>query len=268
MFEVKELNVAYGHVQVLWDVFLKVEQEEIVALIGPNGAGKSTLLRTAVGLLRPQRTEKANSITYRNKRIDRMTPEQIVRLGIALVTEEKHLFAEMTVIENLKMGSYIERARRDRQKSLDFVYSLFPILAERRNQFVRTLSGGEAKMLAIGRALMSKPELLLVDEPSLGLAPSLAAKTFDAILEIRQKDVTVVLVEQNVVFSLEISNRGYVLENGRIVMEGEGKELLLDEHIKKAYLAIQVTRTLRIVLCCEWATDVDSICLIRELSPK
>lgn len=238
MFEVKELNVAYGHVQVLWDVSLKVEQGEIVALIGPNGAGKSTLLRTAIGLLRPLKTEKANSITYRNQRIDSMTPEQIVRLGIALVTEEKHLFPEMTVMENLQMGSYIDRARKDRQKSLDFVYNLFPFLAERRNQMVRTLSGGEAKMLAIGRSLMSKPELLFVDEPSLGLAPSLATKTFEAIREIREKDVTIVLVEQNVVFSLEISNRGYVLENGRMVMEGEGKELLLNEHIKKAYLAI------------------------------
>ncbi len=238
MFDVRDLNVAYGRVQVLWDVSLKVEQGEIVAIIGPNGAGKSTLLRTAVGLLQPLKTEKANSITYLNQRIVGMTPEQIVQLGIALVTEEKHLFPDMTVLENLKMGSYIERGRRYRQQSLDFVYNLFPILAERSNQMVRTLSGGEAKMLAIGRALMCRPQLLFVDEPSLGLAPWLAVKTFEAIQEIREKGVTVVLVEQNVVFSLEISNRGYVLENGRIVMEGEGEELLSNSHIKKAYLAI------------------------------
>lgn len=238
MFDIAELNVGYGQVQVLWDVSLRVEEGEIVAIIGPNGAGKSTLLRTAVGLLQPLKTKKANSITYRNQPIVGMTPEQIVQLGIALVTEEKHLFPDMTVIENLKMGSYIERARRFRQQSLDFAYDLFPVLAERKNQMVRTLSGGEGKMLAIGRALMSAPELLFIDEPSLGLAPWLAAKTFEAIQEIREGGVTVVLVEQNVVFSLEISNRGYVLENGRIVMEGKGEELLENDHIKKAYLAM------------------------------
>lgn len=238
MFEVKELNVGYGQVQVLWDVSLKVEQGEIVSVLGPNGAGKSTLLRASLGMLRPMGTDKANSITYRNQRIDGLPPEQIVRLGIALITEEKHLFLDMTVLDNLKMGSYIKKAKEKRTESLELIFNLFPRLGERKNQMARTLSGGERQMLAIGRALMSKPDLLMIDEPSLGLQPLLIAKIFDTIKEIREKGVTILMVEQNVYFSLEISDRGYVLENGKIVMEGKGKELLDDNHIKKSYLAM------------------------------
>lgn len=238
MFEVKELNVGYGQVQVLWDVSLKVEQGEIVSVLGPNGAGKSTLLRASLGMLRPMGTDKANSITYRDQRIDGLPPEQIVRLGIALITEEKHLFPDMTVLDNLKMGSYIKKAKERRTESLELIFNLFPRLGERKNQMARTLSGGERQMLAIGRALMSKPDLLMIDEPSLGLQPLLIAKIFDTIKEIREKGVTILMVEQNVYFSLEISDRGYVLENGKIVMEGKGKELLGDNHIKKSYLAM------------------------------
>lgn len=238
MFEVKELNVGYGQVQVLWDVSLKVEQGEIVSVLGPNGAGKSTLLRASLGMLRPMGTDKANSITYRNQRIDGLPPEQIVRLGIALITEEKHLFPDMTVLDNLKMGSYIKKAKEKRTESLELIFNLFPRLGERKNQMAKTLSGGERQMLAIGRALMSKPDLLMIDEPSLGLQPLLIAKIFDTIKEIREKGVTILMVEQNVYFSLEISDRGYVLENGKIVMEGKGKELLDDNHIKKSYLAM------------------------------
>lgn len=238
MFEIRELNVSYGHLQVLWDVSLKVENGEIVTVLGPNGAGKSTLLRTALGLLRPMKSDKDNSITFDNQRIDGMPPEDIVRLGIALVTEEKHLFPEMTVLDNLKMGSYIKRAKQKRNDSLDLVFSLFPRLVERGNQLVRTLSGGERQMLAIGRALMSRPDMLMIDEPSIGLQPLLVAKTFDAIKEIREQGVTILMVEQNVYFSLEICDRAYVLENGRIIMDAPASELLNDDHIKKAYLAV------------------------------
>lgn len=238
MLEVEELNVAYGHVQVLWDVSLKVNRGELVTVIGPNGAGKSTLMRTALGQLHPMKTSKANAITYLGKRIDKMLPDEIVRLGIALVSEERNLFPDMTVLDNLKMGSYIKRAREKRTESLRLVFNLFPRLEERKNQMAKTLSGGEGQMLAIARALMSRPDLLMIDEPSVGLQPSLIAKTFDIIKDIRERGVTVLMVEQNVYFSLEMSDKAYVLENGRIVMEGEGNELLEDNHIKKAYLAM------------------------------
>jgi branched-chain amino acid transport system ATP-binding protein len=238
MFEIKGLNVGYGKVQVLWDVSLRVEQGEIVTVLGPNGAGKSTLLQTALGLLKPMKTGETDLITYRNQRIDGLPPEEIVRLGIALITEEKNLFPDMTVLDNLKMGSYIKRAKIERTESLDLVFKLFPRLAERKNQMANTLSGGERQMVAIGRALMSKPDLLMIDEPSIGLQPLLIAKIFDTIREINGRGVTILLVEQNVFFSLEISNRAYVLENGRVVMEGKGKDLLDNPHVKKAYLAI------------------------------
>jgi branched-chain amino acid transport system ATP-binding protein len=238
MFEIKGLNVGYGKVQVLWDVSLRVEQGEIVTVLGPNGAGKSTLLQTALGLLKPMETGETDLITYRNQRIDGLPPEEIVRLGIALIPEEKNLFPDMTVLDNLKMGSYIRRARIERSESLEIVFKLFSRLAERKNQMVNTLSGGERQMVAIGRALMSKPDLLMIDEPSIGLQPLLIAKIFDTIREINGRGVTILLVEQNVFFSLEISNRAYVLENGRVVMEGKGKDLLDNPHVKKAYLAI------------------------------
>lgn len=238
MFEIKEIDVAYGNVQVLWGASLRVNEGEIVTIIGPNGAGKSTLLRTVLGLLKPMNTSKANSIIYKGERIDGLLPEQIVRLGISLVPEGRAIFPDMTVLDNLKMGSYIKDAREKREESLEMVFSLFPRLKERRGQMARTLSGGEAQMLAIGRSLMCRPDLLLIDEPSLGLAPSIVSKTYDAIKQIRERGVTILLVEQNVFFSLEISDRGYVLENGRIVMEEKGKELLANEYIKKAYLAV------------------------------
>ncbi len=238
MFEIQGLDVGYGRVQALWNVSLKVKPGEIVTVLGPNGAGKSTILRAALGLLRPMKTNNANSIAYRGRRIDGMAPEQIVRLGIAFITEEKHLFPEMSVLDNLKMGSYVRGGKQERQEHLELVFELFPRLAERRSQMANTLSGGERQMLAIGRALMSKPDLLMIDEPSIGLQPLLVARTLDVIKEIREKGVTVLMVEQNVYFSLAMSNRAYVLENGRIVMEGEGQKLLEDDHIKKAYLAI------------------------------
>jgi len=238
MFEIKGLNVGYGRVQVLWDVSLRVEQGEIVTVLGPNGAGKSTLLQTALCLLKPMEPRQSELITYRNQRIDGLAPEEIVRLGIALIPEEKNLFPDMTVLDNLKMGSYIRRARVERTESLELAFKLFPRLAERRNQMVNTLSGGERQMVAIGRALMSKPDLLMIDEPSIGLQPLLIAKIFDTIREINGRGVTILLVEQNVFFSLESSNRADVLENGRVVMVGKWKDLLDNPHVKNAYLAI------------------------------
>ena len=235
MLKVSDLNVAYGSVQVLWNVSLNVGKGEIVSVLGPNGAGKSTLLQTIIGLLRPM---QAGGITYRNRQIDGLPPEETVRLGLALITEEKHLFLDMTVLDNLFMGAYIPRARERRAESLQTVFDLFPQLAGRKGQTVKTLSGGERQMVAIGRALMSRPELLLIDEPSVGLTPLMTARMLDAINAVNRTGVTVLLVEQNVYLTLEMSHRAYVLESGRIVLEGKGPELLHDSHIKKAYLAI------------------------------
>jgi len=239
MLRVDKIKVFYGDVQVLWDVSLKVDEGEIVTVVGPNGSGKSTLLHTIVNLNHPKKTDQTDSgIFYRGSRIDRFSPEESVKLGIAVVPEGARVFPEMSVLDNLKMGSYIKRARQVREKTREEVYTLFPRLKERESQKAKTLSGGERQMLALGRALMSKPDLLLLDEPSLGLQPMLVTRTFEAIREINRKGVTILLVEQNVHYSLEISHRAYVLENGRIVLMGKGSELLNNQHVKKAYLAM------------------------------
>lgn len=239
MLRIDKIDVSFGDVQVLWDVSLKIDEGEIVAVVGPNGAGKSTLLRTIVNLTPPLRDDRNGSgIFYRNRRLDRLSTEETVRLGIAIVPEGARVFPELSVLDNLKMGSYIEKAREKREKTLEEVYVLFPRLKERESQKAKTLSGGERQMLAVGRALMSKPDLLLLDEPSLGLQPLLVIRTFEAIREINRRGVTILLVEQNVHYSLEISQRAYVLEGGRIVLEGRGKELLGHPHIQKAYLAM------------------------------
>ena len=239
MLRIDKVDVFYGDVQVLWNVSLRVDKGEIVTVIGPNGAGKSTLLRTIVNLNRPSRITPGDAgIFFRGRRMDGFSPEETVKLGIAIVQEGARVFPEMSVLDNLKMGSYVKKAREVREKTLEEVYALFPRLKERQSQKARTLSGGERQMLAVGRALMSTPDLLLLDEPSLGLQPALVTRTFEVIREISRKGVTILLVEQNVNYSLEISHRAYVLENGRIVMEGNGKELLNNPHIKKAYLAM------------------------------
>jgi len=239
MLRVDKIKVFYGDVQVLWDVSLKVDEGEIVTVVGPNGSGKSTLLHTIVNLNHPKKVEQRDSgIFYRGNRMDGFSPEETVKFGIAIVPEGARVFPEMSVLDNLKMGSYIKKAREVREKTLEEVYTLFPRLQERESQKAKTLSGGERQMLAVGRALMSKPDLLLLDEPSLGLQPMLVTRTFEAIREINRKRVTILLVEQNVNYSLEISHRAYVLENGRIVLEGKGSELLNNQHVKKAYLAM------------------------------
>jgi branched-chain amino acid transport system ATP-binding protein len=240
MLEIDRINVFYGDVHVLWDVSLQVSPGEMVTVIGPNGAGKSTLLKAVVNLLSTGKPGegRGGSITFTGRDIAGLSPEETVRLGISIVPEGSRVFPEMTVLDNLKMGSYIESARVRRKETLEEVFGLFPRMKERLHQKARTLSGGERQMLAIGRALMSKPILLLLDEPSLGLQPQLVIRTFEAVKEINRRGVAVLLVEQSVQFALEISHRAYVLESGNVVLEGKAGELLGSEHIKKFYLAI------------------------------
>jgi branched-chain amino acid transport system ATP-binding protein len=234
LLHVDRIDVLYRDVQVLHQVGLEVKRGEIVTVIGPNGAGKSTLLSTVVGFQHPAR----GSISFKGTAIDRLPPEKVVQLGLTIVPEGARVFSDMSVLDNLKMGSYVKSARARRNQSLDQVFEFFPLLHERVDQKGGTLSGGERQMLAIGRALMSQPSLLLLDEPSLGLAPLLVTKVFEAVREIASTGLTVLLVEQNVHFSLELSDRAYVLENGRIAMEGPGTELMSNDHVKKSYLAI------------------------------
>lgn len=234
LLKIDRINVSYKDVQVLHDVSLEVSKGEIVTVIGPNGAGKSTLMNTVVGFLHPGK----GSISFGSRSIEREPPEKLVQLGLTIVPEGARVFSEMSVIDNLKMGSYVKTARVEREKTLGEVFSFFPRLHERMHQKAGTLSGGERQMLAIGRALMSRPSLLLLDEPSLGLAPILVSKVFETVKEIAATGLTVLLVEQNVHASLELADRGYVLENGRVIMEGPGSGLISNAHIRKSYLAI------------------------------
>ena len=234
MLEVRGLSVAYGDVRVLHDVALRVGQGEIVSLVGANGAGKTTTLRAISGLL----PALAGRVTFDGEAITGRAPSRIVERGLAHVPEGRQLFTNMTVHENLEMGAYLPRAKTAVGETLAWVTGLFPRLAERRTQLAGTLSGGEQQMLAIGRALMSRPRLLILDEPSLGLAPIMVKTIFDAIRRINGDGTTVLLVEQNLAQSLRLSHRGYVLETGRIVLEGSGAELLANPHTRKAFLGV------------------------------
>jgi branched-chain amino acid transport system ATP-binding protein len=234
MLEVCEVTTPYGMTQALWEVCLKVNESEIVALIGSNGSGKTALLNAISGLLTPV----SGTIEFLGKRIDGLPPHTIVELGISHVPEGGNVFPEMTVYENLEMGAYPIHAWNEKKQTLEQVYHVFPMLKERAGQLARTLSGGERQMLAIGRGLMSKPKLCLLDEPSYGLAPLLVSEIFRIIQELRDQGITILLIEQNVRHTLETADRAYVLENGRICLEGICDELLESDFVRKAYLGL------------------------------
>ena len=234
MLSVEGIDVFYGDLQALRKVTLQVKKGEVVSVIGANGAGKTTLLMSISGIKKPKR----GRIYFKGVRIDKFPPSKIVELGISQIPEGRQIFPSLTVLENLEMGAYIPKARAKKRKTLEWICSLFPRLKERLTQIAGTLSGGEQQMLAIGRSLMSLPEMLIVDEPSLGLSPLLVNNVFEVLREINKHDTTILLVEQNVYFALKFSYRAYVIENGSIVLTGSGEDLLKNSHIKNAYLGI------------------------------
>lgn len=234
MLKVNGLEVFYGDLQALRGVSLEVNQGEVVSIVGSNGAGKSTTIMTISGILKPKRGE----IQFGQEIIHTHTPSKIVALGIVQVPEGRQLFPTLTVEENLEMGAQFQKAKRVKKETMEWVFKLFPRLAERRYQLAGTLSGGEQQMLAIGRGLMSRPILLMLDEPSLGLSPILVRAIFDIIKEINQQGTSILLVEQNVFHSLSLAHRGYVLENGTIVLSGTGQDLLKNQHIRQSYLGL------------------------------
>jgi branched-chain amino acid transport system ATP-binding protein len=234
MLKIDKLNFSYGDLKVLWDIDLEVHAGEIVTIVGGNGVGKSTTLKNISRLASPA----SGAITFDGADIRRLESHEVVDMGIVQVPEGRRIFPEMTVLENLRMGSYAKRARRNREANIDRVFELFPRLKEREKQLGGTMSGGEQQMLAIGRGLMGDPRLLLLDEPSLGLSPLLVKSIFDIITRINRQGTTILLVEQNVHQSLRIAHRAYVLETGRVVLTGKGEELLNDAHVKKAFLGM------------------------------
>jgi len=234
MLEVSNLDIFYGKSQALRGVSLRVDEGEIVALVGTNGAGKTTLLNTISGALRPA----SGSVEFLGKRIDRLAPNTIVQLGISHIPEGRKLFTTMTVRENLELGAYTSEAWKRKEETIEQIYQIFPVLKERARQSAGKLSGGEGQMVAIGRGLMSNPKLCMFDEPSYGLAPKLFSEVLEAIKRLREQGITIFLVEQNVRRTLETADRAYVLENGRIVLEGKSEDLLQDERVKKAYLGL------------------------------
>ncbi|MGU7915871.1 ABC transporter ATP-binding protein [Streptococcus suis] len=232
MLEVKNLSVNYGVIEAVKDVSFEVNEGEVVTLIGANGAGKTSILRTISGLVRPS----AGTISFLGNEIQKVPARKIVADGLSQVPEGRHVFAGLTVMENLEMGAILRNNREENQANLKKIFARFPRLEERKNQDAATLSGGEQQMLAMGRALMSQPKLLLLDEPSMGLAPIFIQEIFDIIQDIQKQGTTVLLIEQNANKALAIADRGYVLETGKVVLSGTGKELLASEEVKKAYL--------------------------------
>lgn len=238
MVKIDEIDVYYGDLQTLWGVSLEVYEKEIVAVIGSNGAGKSTILKTLVGLVKPTK----GRIIFKGMRLEMLPAHKRVGLGICLIPEGRGLFGGMSVLENLELGAFNATARNKKEETLEFVYELFPLLKKRKKQVARTLSGGEQQMVAIGRGLMARPKLLLLDEPSLGLAPIVMKSIFETIEQVNRSGVTIVLVEQNVRMSLELANRAYIVENGYIVGHGDSRNLLDDQRIKDAYLGLGATQ--------------------------
>ncbi|HSQ15645.1 MAG TPA: ABC transporter ATP-binding protein [Candidatus Binatia bacterium] len=234
MLKVSGIDVFYGDLQVLWDVSFEVRDKEILVLVGANGAGKSTTLKAISGLLRPRK----GSIEFDGVRLDQLSPDRVIGQGVVHVPEARRLFREMSVEENLIMGSLSPEAKKKRYETMDWVYQLFPRMKERRKQAAGTMSGGEQQMCAIGRGLMALPKIMMFDEPSLGLSPILVQEVFEIAKRINKEGVTVLLVEQNVRQTLAMCDRAYVLENGRVVLEGTGKNLMDNPHVKEAYLGI------------------------------
>ncbi|AKL93812.1 amino acid/amide ABC transporter ATP-binding protein 2, HAAT family [Clostridium aceticum] len=236
MLKIEDLKVSYGGIQALKGINLEVQEGKIVALIGANGAGKSTTLRSIVGLTKPE----AGKITYHGEDLSKVQTKDMVSKGITLVPEGRRVFSNLTVLENIKIGAFYRKDEKNIKEDIEWVYSLFPRLKERTWQLAGTLSGGEQQMLAVGRALMSRPKLLMMDEPSLGLAPLIVKEIFNIIEEIHKQGVTILLIEQNANVSLKIAHQAYVMETGTITLEGTGKELLTNEEVKKAYLGESV----------------------------
>jgi len=234
MLKVNSINVFYGDIQVLWDVSFHAQEGEIISIVGANGAGKTTILRTVSGILKP----KKGTVNFMGEDISNLTTYEILNRGIVHIPEGRQLFGDMSVLENLEVGSCIKRAKCKRKESLELVFEIFPKLAERQKQLAGTLSGGEQQMLAIARGLMALPKCIMFDEPSLGLAPNLVNFIFNIIKNISDKKITVVLVEQNIRRALKISQRGYVLVNGKVKMQNTGEELLKDATVNKAYLGL------------------------------
>lgn len=234
LLEVNNLDAGYGYLQILRSVSLNIDKGEYVCIVGPNGAGKSTTMKTIAGLISP----KGGSIVFNGENITGLPAQQITQKGISFVSEEMNLFVNMSVKENLYMGAYIIKEKKVQEERLEFVFELFPRLAERSGQLAGTMSGGERKMLAIGRGMMSDPKLLLVDEPSFGLAPQLTENVFQSLDVLVKSGVTILLVEQNVTKTLAVTDRGYILENGKIGLEGKSSDLADDPHVKKVFLGV------------------------------
>jgi len=232
MLEVQGVSSGYGMVQILWDVSFKIDQKEIVSIIGPNGAGKTTLVRTIIGLL----PAKTGTIHFKGEDITKLPPYERVKKGVTMIPEGREIFPRMTVEENLRLGAYTVKDKDKVKASMERVYQIFPVLKKKEKALTQTLSGGEQQMLVICRSLMSNPQLLILDEPSLGLAPIIVEKVLDTLRMINEDGVTILLVEQNIRDSLNLANRAYVLEEGKIIIEGEGRELLSNDHIKEVYL--------------------------------
>ena len=234
MLAAKNVSASYGMIQILRDVSFQVKEKEIVSIIGPNGAGKTTLVKTIIGLLHP----KSGEIQFRGENIEKLPPYEIVKKGLILIPEGREIFPRMTVEENLKLGAYTANGNSKVKEAKEKVYQIFPVLKKKEKALAQTLSGGEQQMLVICRSLMSNPDLLILDEPSLGLAPLIVEKVLDTVRKINEEGVTILLVEQNIRDSLDIADRGYVLEQGKIILEGKSRELLCNDHIKQVYMGL------------------------------
>jgi branched-chain amino acid transport system ATP-binding protein len=234
MLEVENVSAGYGMVQILWNVSFTIKEKEIVSIIGPNGAGKTTLVKTISGLL----PAKTGTIRFNGENVEKLPPYEIVKKGMTLIPEGRDIFPRMTVDENVRLGAYTVKDKKKVVESKERVYEIFPVLKKKEKTLAQNLSGGEQQMLVIGRSLMADPQLLILDEPSLGLAPIIVEKVLDTLQMINEDGVSILLVEQNIRDSLNISNRAYVLEEGKIIIEGEGRELLNNDHIKEVYLGV------------------------------